>query len=261
MGSAAGAEVTDIATVDLCSNFESLFGITVSCDVSDDCGEVITFATYDNSGGSTDPDTDPDTDTNGDTPSPVTVSSDAIVVSNSQATQAYYLSFVMENIDDCYSNINAVQLDMGNGNFVNNDQYYYDNDHHYAFNYVDTQFSDLLPISLRILFNNGDTVDLENIIADLGGNSVFQSSKTCDNGNLLLGGSPVVTTEEVIVEETVDQTTDPIGVGSFDQTDSGIGEETTASDVDTTIPYFESNAISIGVHGAFYMVMMLLVGF
>merc|ERR1712217_279266 len=129
--SAAAAEVTDIATVDLCSDFESTFGITVSCDVSDDCGEVVTFAIYDN--------TDPDT--NGDTPSPVTVSSDAIVVSNSQATQAYYLTWVMENIDDCYSNINAVQLDMGNGNFVNNDQYYYDNDHHYAFNYVDTQFS------------------------------------------------------------------------------------------------------------------------
>lgn len=244
--SAAAAEVTDIATVDLCSNFESMFGITVSCDVSDDCGEVVTFATYDNSGGNTDPDTDTDTDTNGDTPSPVTVSGDAIVVSNNQATQAYYLSFVMDNIDDCYSNINAVQLDMGNGNFVNNDQYYYDNGHKYAFNYVDTQFSDLLPISLRILFNNGDIVDLENIIADLGGNSVFQSSKTCANGDV----APSVTTE-VIVEETVDQTTDP-GIG---------GEGTTASDVDTTIPYLESSAISIGVHGAFYTVMMLLVGF
>merc|ERR1719295_1754633 len=149
--SAASAEVTDIATVDLCSNFESLYGIAVSCDVSDDCGEVVTFATYDNSGGD-DTDTDTDTNTIGDTPSPVTVpvSGDAIVVSNDQATQAYYLSFVMDHIDNCYSNINAVQLDMGSGNYVNNDQYYYDNGHKYAFNYVDTQFSDLLPISLRM---------------------------------------------------------------------------------------------------------------
>merc|ERR1711870_111783 len=130
----------------------------------------------------------------------VPVSGDAIVVSNDQATQAYYLSFVMEHIDNCYSNIDAVQLDMGSGNYVNNDQYYYDNGHKFAFNYVDTQFSDLLPISLRILFNNGDTVDLENIIADLGGNSVFQSSQTCANGDV----APSVTTDVIVVDETVD---------------------------------------------------------
>merc|ERR1712150_390590 len=118
-----------------------------------------------------------------------------------------------EHIDNCYSNIDAVQLDMGSGNYVNNDQYYYDNGHKFAFNYVDTQFSDLLPISLRILFKDNSYVDLENIIADLGGNSVFQSAKTCDNGN----ATPAPTTS-VFVEETVD-----------------LGEETTASDMDTTV--------------------------
>merc|ERR1712217_921454 len=233
--SAAAAEVTDIATVDLCSDFESTFGITVSCDVSDDCGEVVTFATYDNSGGDT------DTDTDGNTPSPVTVpvSGDAIVVSNDQATQAYYLSFVMDHIDNCYSNIDAVQLDMGSGNYVNNDQYYYDNGHKFAFNYVDTQFSDLLPISLRILFKDNSYVDLENIIADLGGNSVFQSAKTCDNGNV----TPAPTTN-VVVQETVD-----------------LGEETTAADMDTTVLYQLSSAMRFGIHGTVYTVLVLLVGF
>merc|ERR1712141_481538 len=122
---------------------------------------------------------------------------------------------------------NAVQLDMGSGNYVSNDQYYYDNGHKYAFNYVDTQFSDLLPISLRILFNDNSFVDLENIIADLNGNSVFQSSKTCDNGDI----TPSPTTSG-IVDETVDL--------------ADLGEETTASDVETTVLYQQSNAMSIG---------------
>merc|ERR1711879_18153 len=122
---------------------------------------------------------------------------------------------------------------------MGNDQYYYDNGHKFAFNYVDTQFSDLLPISLRILFKDNTYVDLENIIADLGGNSVFQSAKTCDNGN----ATPAPTTN-VVVEETVD-----------------LGEETTASDMDTTVLYQISSAMSFGIHGTVYTVLMLLVGF
>jgi len=82
-------------------------------------------------------------------------------------------------------------------------------------------------------------VDLENIIADLNGNSVFQSSKTCDNGDI----TPSPTTSG-IVDETVDLAE----------------EETTASDVETTVLYQQSNAMSIGFNAAVYTTMLVLLG-
>merc|ERR1711920_71989 len=104
-----------------------------------------------------------------------------------------------DHIDNCYNNIDAVQLHMGSGRYVDNDQYYYDNGHKYAFNYVDTTFSDLLPITLRIALVNGEYVDLENIITDLNGNSVFRSTQTCDGAG---GGTISPDTTDVIVTET-----------------------------------------------------------
>jgi len=237
----AGAEVTTIATADFCGNYETVYGVSVSCDVSDDCGEVVTFALYNVHGG----DDDDDDDTNetptanpvGNSPTPIPVSGDAIVVKNDRATQAYYMSFVLEHIDECYNNIDAVQLDMG-GSFVNNDQYYYDNGHKYAFQYVDTMFSDLLPISLRILFANGDYVDLENIIADLEGDSVFTSGKTCDGGDTtpITPTSPVTTA--LVVEETVSSV-----VGETTADTSG------STSVETTFSDERSGAIFIGARG------------
>lgn len=209
-----GAEVTDIATTDFCANFVAAYGVSVTCDVSDDCGEVITFATYDNSGGNDNDDTTPspipgDDDTA--TPSPI--SGDSIVVSNDQSTQAYYLSFVMEHIDDCYNDIDAVQLDMGSGQFVDNDQYYYDNGHKYAFNYAGTTFSDLLPISLRILFTDGQFVDLDEIIADLQGDSVFTSAKSC-GGTVIATPSPT----DVVVEESTEDDPDTTSLDTTEGT-------------------------------------------
>jgi len=202
--------VTDIATDDLCTSFEALYGSSVSCQVSDECGEVVTFALYDNSGGG-DTDTDTDTDVSN-TPSPVIAFEDAIVVSNDDSTQAYYLSFVMDHIDDCYNDIDVVQLHK-NGLYVDNDQYYYDNGHKFAFNYVDTTFQDLLPITLRILFTNGESVELEDIITDLGGDSVFTSTKACDGE-----ATPVTTVESVVQTvssedgESTSSTNTPTGV-------------------------------------------------
>merc|ERR1719331_432980 len=94
---------------------------------------------------------------------------------------------------------------MGSGRYVDNDQYFYDNGHKYAFNYVGTKFSDLLPITLRILFVNGEYVDLEKIITDLNGNSVFASSRTCD-GAVANTGSPDTTDVIVQTESTAEST-------------------------------------------------------
>merc|ERR1712141_931668 len=96
-----------------------------------------------------------------------------------------------------------------------NDQYYYDNGHKYAFNYVDTRFSDLLPITLRIMFVNGEYVDLEDIITDLNGNSAFSSSRTCDGagGNT---GSPDTT--DVIVQTESSQSASESTSSTTDET-------------------------------------------
>jgi hypothetical protein len=235
--STAGAEVTDIATDDLCTSFEALYGSSVSCQVSDECGEVVTFALYDNSGGG---DSDTDTDVSN-TPSPVIAFEDAIVVSNDDSTQAYYLSFVMDHIDDCYNDIDAVQLHK-NGLYVDNDQYYYDNGHKFAFNYVDTTFQDLLPITLRILFTNGESVELEDIITDLGGGSVFTSTKACDGE-----ATPVSTVE------SVGQTVSSVDGESTSSTNTPTGVETTVA---TQGP--ESGALRCGPYWV-YMALLMVV--
>merc|ERR1712087_25497 len=91
------------------------------------------------------------------------------------------------------------------GRYVDNDQYYYDNGHKYAFNYVDTRFSDLLPITLRIMFVNGEYVDLENIITDLNGNSVFSSTRTCDGAGTNTGSPD--TTDVIVQTESTSEST------------------------------------------------------
>merc|ERR1711971_114266 len=114
------------------------------------------------------------------TPSPVTVNSDAIKVINDQSTQAYYLSFVLDNVDDCAMNIQSVQIE-SSGTYRDNDQYYYDGGHKYAFDYDQlTSFDAMLPITLRIVLSSGEAIVLTDIITDLTGGNVFTSSKTCD---------------------------------------------------------------------------------
>merc|ERR1711971_468007 len=174
-----GAEVTAIATNSFCDDYEAEYGASVTCDISDDCGEMITFAVYDNSDATPSP-TTPNSNV---TPSPVTLNADPITIINDGGTQAYYLSFLVDGVDECATNIQSVQLLKGNA-FVDNDQYYYDQGHKYAFNYEggDT-FSDLLPITLRIALTGGEVIVLEDIITDLNGGSLFTSSLTCESGD------------------------------------------------------------------------------
>jgi len=87
----------------------------------------------------------------------------------------------MDHIDDCLDEIDAVQLDRGDGVYQDHDQYYYSNGHHYAFFHDGSKFDNLLPISLRIQFLDGTHVDLEDIITDLDRNSVFTASTSCDH--------------------------------------------------------------------------------
>merc|ERR1712087_297361 len=177
--STPGAEVTAIATDSFCADYETEYGSGVTCDIGDSCGEIVTFALYDNSDATPSPTTP---GSNPATPSPVTVNGDGIQVINDGATQAYYLSFLLDGVDDCATNIQSVQL-LSNGVYRDNDQYYYDGGHKYAFDYVATSFADLLPITLRIELSNGDYIDLDNIMTDLTGGSGFTSSKTCDGSD------------------------------------------------------------------------------
>jgi hypothetical protein len=172
-----GADVTAIATDSFCADYETEYGSSVSCDISDACGEIVTFALYDNTDGTPSPTTPGSSPS---TPSPVTVNSDAIKVINDQSTQAYYLSFVLDNVDDCAMNIQSVQIE-SSGAYRDNDQYYYDGGHKYAFDYDQlTSFDAMLPISLRIVLSSGEAIVLTDIITDLTGGNVFTSSKTCD---------------------------------------------------------------------------------
>jgi len=135
------------------------------------------------------PDPAPTTTTNPIDPAPTKqptanpiANGDAIVVINDESTQNWYLSFTMDHIDDCLDEIDAVQLDRGDGVYQDHDQYYYSNGHHYAFFHDGSKFDNLLPISLRIQFLDGTHVDLEDIITDLDRNSVFTASTSCDGG-------------------------------------------------------------------------------
>jgi len=85
-----GAEVTNIATNSFCDDYEAEFGGSVTCDISDECGEMITFAVYDNSDATPSP-TTPNSNV---TPSPVSLNADPIQIINDGATQAYYLGSV-----------------------------------------------------------------------------------------------------------------------------------------------------------------------
>lgn len=147
----------------------------------------------------------PDPDSTTETPE---IYDDAIVVTNDQSMQAWYVRFTMDHIDDCFEQIAAVQLDRGNGVYQDNDQYYYySNGHKYAFFNDGTSFADLLPISLRILFDDGSYLDLEDIITDFVSGSVFTSSKSCD-GEVVADtddSSEVLTTCEATVADCSDE--------------------------------------------------------
>merc|ERR1719244_1155787 len=97
-----GADVADIATNDFCSEFEAEYGSSVDCDISDECGEMRTYAVM-----------DPE------------IPDDAITVTSTQSMGAWYLNFVMEHIDDCFDEIAAVQLVRGDGVYQDHDQYWY----------------------------------------------------------------------------------------------------------------------------------------
>jgi hypothetical protein len=178
--STPGAEVTDIASNSFCDEYVATYGNSVTCAISDECGEMITFAVYDNSGATPSP-TTPGSNV---TPSPVTVNGTPITITMDGGAQAYYLPFLIGGIDDCAVNIQSVQMLKG-GSYVDNDQYYYDSGHKYAFNYAggDT-FQDMLPITLRLVLNDNTVIVMENIIVDLNGGSVFTSSETCDGGDV-----------------------------------------------------------------------------
>merc|ERR1712130_560385 len=152
-----GADVADIATNDFCREFEAEYGSSVDCDISDECGEMRTYAVI-----------DPE------------IPDDAITVTSTQSMGAWYLNFVMEHIDDCFDEIAAVQLVRGDSVYQDHDQYWYGSGHTFGFLNDGSSFADLLPISLRILFDDGSYVDLEDILTNLESGSVFTSSKSCD---------------------------------------------------------------------------------
>merc|ERR1712083_654519 len=93
------------------------------------------------------------------------------------------------------------------------------------------------PITLRIMFVNGEYMDLEDIITNLNGNSVFSSSKTCDGagGNT---GSPDTT--EIIVGQT-------------ESTSSTDTTESTSSTTDEATTAFVQLSGSMNMH---YRAMM-----
>merc|ERR1719244_141823 len=215
-----GADVADIATNDFCRAFEAEYGSSVDCDISDECGEMRTYAVM-----------DPE------------IPDDAITVTSTQSMGAWYLNFVMEHIDDCFDEIAAVQLVRGDGVYQDHDQYWYGSGHTFGFLNDGTSFADLLPISLRILFDDGSYVDLEDIITDLESGSVFTSSKSCD-GEVDTDTTATLTTHSdnkgthfistVLVDGQQYSTTNPLGDGHW--------KLVSASDGDSSLVYREKTS-------------------
>jgi len=175
-----GSDVVAIAQDSFCDEFESEFGGS-SCEISDDCGEITTFATYELEAAATPSPTEAD------------VVENAIQITNAGGSQAYYYPLVLG--DDCDGAVTGVQMLKGT-TYVDNDQYYYDNGHKYAWNYAggDT-FEQLLPITLRLVLSGGEVIVLENVVTDVTPGSVFYSTKTCD-GTEISDDTPAPTLAE-----------------------------------------------------------------
>merc|ERR1712013_231165 len=162
--------VVAIAQEIFCDAFEAQWGSSVSWEISDECGEISTFATYEIDG----------------TPSPTEADlvEGAIQIINDGGAQAYYYPFVIGGADECADDITSVQI-LKNGAYFDNDQYYYDNGHKYAFNYGGGEtFQDLLPITLRLVLSGGEVIVLENVVENLNGGATFTSSQTCSGTDI-----------------------------------------------------------------------------
>ena len=106
-----------------------------------------------------------------------------IKVINSDSTQDYYLSMVLENIDasECGASITSVSI-YQSGSWRTNNQYYDEDngDQRYAWDYTGVKFGDMLPLSVRIV-TNAQTVTMWGIIKNLNGGQSFTSDQLiCD---------------------------------------------------------------------------------
>jgi len=168
-----GADVVTIADT-FCDAFDGAAEFTgSSCNISDTCGDIQTFALYDL----------------GVTPSPVTSSaSGGITVENVNGAQAYYLPIRLSGADSC--GVQSVQIVVeSSGSYLDSDQYT-DGSTVYQFNYIqgNPNFEQLLPITLRLVLSSGQTITLTDVITDVGSGSSFGSGKTCadTDGNTLV---------------------------------------------------------------------------
>lgn len=101
------------------------------------------------------------------------------MVENYSSTQAYYLTFVLKNIDasGCGETVSTVQI-LQSGSWRNYNQYYYEDGigDRYAFDYQSVQFDQMLPISVKIVMSSGREIDLWGVIEDLGTSSIFSTT-------------------------------------------------------------------------------------
>ena len=139
------------------------------------------------------------------TPSPTTVSTSNIYAINSgylisrakhlivdmihnrkyininRSINAYYFAITLKNIDDCAANIDKVQM-YQRGEWVSADQSWLDSiGQTYSWNHRGIKFDTLLPVTIRIVFNNGNTVTLPELIETITPNDEFISDKTCSS--------------------------------------------------------------------------------
>ena len=100
----------------------------------------------------------------------------SISITNHYATQDYYLRIKLENVDatSCYDSINKTQL-FENNLWRDNDQIDYGNEYGYYYNGI--QFSELLPISIKIIMNSKRVIFLNDTITDLVPQNTFTSSQ------------------------------------------------------------------------------------
>jgi len=162
--STPGTEVVAVAQDTFCDSFESEFGGS-SCDINDDCGEIVTFASYEL------------VDT---APSPTEAADpDALQITLRDGAGAYYFQMVLS--DDCDGAVTKVQY-LKDGEYYDNQGYWYAGGHTYDFNYAQSgdNFQEMLPITLRVVLTSGEVIVLEDIIENLNAGSTFSSTKTCD---------------------------------------------------------------------------------
>ena len=98
---------------------------------------------------------------------------------NYHATQKYYLTFVLQNIDasPCGESVSSVQI-LQQGNWRGHDQYYYEDGlgDRYAFLHTGVDFDQMFPISVRIVMSSAREITLWGVITDLGTSSTFSTT-------------------------------------------------------------------------------------